>query len=196
MFVSGSDYHLQSISPAIGAGTYVGLVYDYDGTMWNNPPSIGAYEYGSMIGVRSKVLNYSTIPLISYTDIGCLITTWTNFGFATFTNVGGIVTAAINDNLTSAHARSNYIAVTPGDYVKLTFDVVINSGDNPLIHVAFIESLGSQYNIYTLANGVNTIEFRVPDGCTTIILRLLNVIDSQFNVSVNFSLAPYCGDAF
>lgn len=65
LFISTSntepDYHVNEASPAIGAGTYVGLVYDYDGTMWNNPPSIGAYEYGSMVGVRSKVLNYSTI---------------------------------------------------------------------------------------------------------------------------------------
>ena len=147
----------------------------------------------------NKLLNYLSVRLIknvsapiSYTEISCLITTWTNFGFATFTNVGRIVTAAIRNDARSAYAKSNNIAVTPGDYVKLTFDVVINSGDNPLIHVAFIESLGSQYNIYTLANGVNTIEFRVPDGCTEIFLLLTNVINSQLWVSVNFSLAPYC----
>ena len=44
-FVSISDFHLQSDSPCRGAGIYVGLVSDYEGSAAANPPSIGAYEY-------------------------------------------------------------------------------------------------------------------------------------------------------
>jgi hypothetical protein len=44
----------QPTSPAISAGTSVGVsTYDIVGNTWNNPPSIGAYEYGS-IGVLSS----------------------------------------------------------------------------------------------------------------------------------------------
>lgn len=45
--VSSSDLHLQSTSPAVGAGANVGLERDYDGNLWASPPSIGAYEYSA-----------------------------------------------------------------------------------------------------------------------------------------------------
>ncbi len=45
---TGSDFHLQNGSPAIGAGVAMpGLTYDIDGRIRPNPPSIGAYEYGT-----------------------------------------------------------------------------------------------------------------------------------------------------
>ena len=44
-FVSSTDFHLKTSSPAIGRGIYVGLISDKDGVAWKNPPSIGAYEY-------------------------------------------------------------------------------------------------------------------------------------------------------
>jgi hypothetical protein len=44
----GTDFHLQSGSPAIGAGVAIpGLTRDIDGRVRPNPPSIGAYEVGS-----------------------------------------------------------------------------------------------------------------------------------------------------
>jgi len=48
-FVSpGSNFHLQSGSPAIGKGlTISGLTTDFAGNVLNVPPSIGAYESGS-----------------------------------------------------------------------------------------------------------------------------------------------------
>ncbi|MGI6337899.1 MAG: PKD domain-containing protein [Bacteroidales bacterium] len=45
LFVSNSDFHLQSVSPAIAAGLSVGYVYDYDGKYFSTVPSMGAFEY-------------------------------------------------------------------------------------------------------------------------------------------------------
>jgi len=43
--VSGSDFHLQAGSPAIGAGTAIsGITYDIAGSSVSNPPTIGCYE--------------------------------------------------------------------------------------------------------------------------------------------------------
>jgi hypothetical protein len=50
---AGFDYHLASVSsPAYHAGTYVEFPFgdlDIDGNLWNNPPSIGAYEYSDEV---------------------------------------------------------------------------------------------------------------------------------------------------
>jgi hypothetical protein len=48
LFVSSTDFHLQSGSPAIGAGITSGLTAtDFAGNAVKDPPSVGAYEYGS-----------------------------------------------------------------------------------------------------------------------------------------------------
>jgi hypothetical protein len=44
--IPGSDFHLQSSSPAINAGLDVNLTSDYDGSHVGSSPDIGAYEYG------------------------------------------------------------------------------------------------------------------------------------------------------
>jgi hypothetical protein len=48
LFVSATDYHLQSGSPAINAGVDVGLTEDYRGMVvpQGSAPDIGAYEFG------------------------------------------------------------------------------------------------------------------------------------------------------
>jgi hypothetical protein len=69
LFVSSSDYHLQSGSPAIDAGIGVGLTTDYDGNTYHNPPSIGAYEYNSAaIPVyQSSVIENATPSILEMT---------------------------------------------------------------------------------------------------------------------------------
>ena len=47
LFISSSDFRLQSGSPAINAGVNVGLTTDYLGKAIVGLPDIGAYEYGS-----------------------------------------------------------------------------------------------------------------------------------------------------
>lgn len=46
LFVSSTDFHLQSTSPAINAGIDVGLLSDYLGNPIIGLPDIGAYEWG------------------------------------------------------------------------------------------------------------------------------------------------------
>lgn len=42
---SGSDFHLQSTSPAINTGTNVGLTQDFDGNPISGVPDIGVFEF-------------------------------------------------------------------------------------------------------------------------------------------------------
>jgi hypothetical protein len=53
-FLSSSDFRLQPSSPVIGAGTANGLATDFEGKAWNNPPSMGAFEYGSKPAVATS----------------------------------------------------------------------------------------------------------------------------------------------
>jgi len=56
LFTTPIDYHLLVGSPAIDAGTNVGLTRDFDGNVvpFNSTPDIGAYEYGSYIVVPGE----------------------------------------------------------------------------------------------------------------------------------------------
>ena len=63
LFISLSDFNLQSTSPAIAAGYNVGLITDYDNYAISNPPSIGVYEYKSVVVPKSlTILTAARIP--------------------------------------------------------------------------------------------------------------------------------------
>jgi len=47
LFYSSTDYRLQLASPALHTGVNLGLLTDYTGRAWANPPSLGALEYPS-----------------------------------------------------------------------------------------------------------------------------------------------------
>jgi hypothetical protein len=60
LFVSTSDFHLQSGSPAISNGIYAGYTTDYAGSVVNNPPEIGVYEYGSISNILMTAFTLSS----------------------------------------------------------------------------------------------------------------------------------------
>lgn len=133
-FVSSSDFHLSSISsPAYHAGVNVGLVSDLDGNSWNNPPSIGAYEYTEE---DPPIANFTadTTPIytgdsVEFTDTSTNVpTSWSwNFGDGgtstqqnpthTFLTAGTftITLTSTNDYGSDTETKVNYITVvTPG----------------------------------------------------------------------------------
>jgi hypothetical protein len=57
---SNSNYHLLGASPAIGSGIPVaGVVFDYEGNLYNDPPSIGAFE-----GIPLITVSLIYLPLV------------------------------------------------------------------------------------------------------------------------------------
>ena len=65
-----NDFHLQSTSPAIGAGSITEApTLDFEGKVRNMPPSIGAFEYGSIpVCIPSWQCD---VPFNGYEDDGC-----------------------------------------------------------------------------------------------------------------------------
>jgi hypothetical protein len=53
LVAAGSNFNLQSTSPAVGAGTTSHRsAYDFNGGARPNPPSVGAYEYAALTSVQ------------------------------------------------------------------------------------------------------------------------------------------------
>lgn len=83
LFVSSSDFRLTASSGAISTGMYVGIPTDILGNSYNNPPSMGAYEYTGGITI-------ATVTTDEITDIG----TTTAISGGNVTSTGGTTVTA------------------------------------------------------------------------------------------------------
>ena len=118
--------HLVEGSDLIHAGLNVGLTYDGEGKLWNNPPSLGAFEYsvtnsnpkpvtGITVAGTGGVTNITTnkgilqlIATVFPTDATNKTVTWTitnGTGQATI-SASGLVTAVAN-GIVTARATAN-----------------------------------------------------------------------------------------
>jgi hypothetical protein len=64
-----TDYHIQGGSAAVGTGTNVGLSVDLDGMLWKDPPSKGAYEFGSVPEATPTPIGPTPTPLPPTTGV-------------------------------------------------------------------------------------------------------------------------------
>lgn len=136
LFVSGSDFHLQAGSPAIGKGIAVsGVTTDYDGNAFFDPPSIGAYEYGSSVtspdvpSYQSSVIADATPSLLAITystslaGINPSASAFSVMVNSTARTVNSVAVSGSKVNLTLA------TAVVAGDVVTLSYT---KPSSNPL----------------------------------------------------------------
>jgi uncharacterized repeat protein (TIGR02059 family) len=139
LFVSATDFHLQSGSPAIGKGVAIsGVTTDYAGNSYKNPPSIGAYESGSAAAVpvtsvapvyQSSVVENATPALLVMTydlSLANIIPATSAFNVqvnAIARTVSSVSISGTNVQLTLSSA------VKAGDVLTLTY---IKPASNPL----------------------------------------------------------------
>lgn len=118
LFVSTSDFHLQSGSPAIGKGLKItGLTLDYDGNGYNDPPSIGAYEFDVPVTpvYRSSSVENATPSLLTL-----------NYNLSLANIVPA--TSAFSVLVNSVSRTINSVAVS-GNSVQLTLSGPVVYGD-------------------------------------------------------------------
>src|ERR1035437_2124254 len=122
LFVSSSDFHLQSGSPAIGKGLAItGLTTDYAGNAVKNPPCIGAYENGSAAATPvSPVYTSSTVENATPS----LLTMTYNLTLANYIPVGSAFSVLVN-----SVARTVNTVVISGTKVQLNLASHILPGD-------------------------------------------------------------------
>ena len=121
LFVSSTDFHLQSSSPAIGKGINVGLTIDYDGNSWKNPPSIGAFESGSASSAP-------VTPVYQSSDVANATPTIIKMAFNL--SLANIVPAvsAFNVQVNSVSRPINSVAIVGGN-VQFTLASRVFQGD-------------------------------------------------------------------
>ena len=103
------NLRLGSGSPAINAGTYVGISPDYGGVRVSNPPDIGIYEY----------LATPTVILVSSTNVTCR--TATNGSFTVSAN-GGTSPYTYKVNNSAYTSTTTYSNLAPGTYMVTVKD--------------------------------------------------------------------------
>jgi hypothetical protein len=104
IFVSTTDFHLQSTSPALNHGipiTTPVITTDYDNATIGSPPEIGAYEYGTSVSA----------PTVTTTDVSNIATTTAVSGGTIVSNGGSSVTVSgicwgTSTNPTTANSKT------------------------------------------------------------------------------------------
>ena len=102
---SPTNLHLNVGSPAIGAGTAITPPYDlgdYDGTAWDAPPSIGAYEYVGGVSVPT-VTTSAVTPGVTTASGGGNVT---SAGGGTVSERGIAYGAGANPTIAGSHTSN------------------------------------------------------------------------------------------
>ena len=136
VFVSSTDFHLQSVSPLIDRGLDVGLTVDYDSVAIpiGSAPDIGAYEYG----VPS--------PAIDPTVVSTVRPYWIN---STIAMSGGYVT---DDGGGTVSARGICWSTSP---YPTTADSKTAAGSGTGAFTAYMTGLNNQLTYYVRAYATN-----------------------------------------
>jgi uncharacterized repeat protein (TIGR02059 family) len=188
LFVSSTDFHLQTSSPAIGKGlTLAGQTTDYEGKTLNNPPSIGAYESGSAatapeipIYQNSAVANASpTLVEMTYNltlaNIVPAASAFKVLNNSVATTVNAVAVSGTKVQLTLASA------IKYGDVVTVSYTV---PSSNPLQTVASGKA-SSISNQSIVNNLINPTKDGVPGVITLAITP--NHIHRTININLQYS---------
>lgn len=187
LFVSISDLHLATGSPAIGKGLKIaGLASDIEGKTINDPPSIGAFESGSKAAVAAVLPVYqsSVIENAAPSVIGMTY----DLSLATTVPASGSFVVQVN----SAPRAVTEVSIS-GNKVMLTLASPVIKGD--VVTVAYTKpasnplqtSLGGQAATLTAQAITNNVLAVIPVATTTSIK--MTVAPNPVHRVVNILLA-------
>jgi len=192
LFVSSTNFHLQSGSPAIGKGLAItGLTTDYAGTALANPPSIGAYESGS--AVSTPVVPVYQSSAVANATPSLLEMTYN----MTLANI--VPSASAFSVLVNSAARSVSIVAVSGTKVQLTLASAIKPGDivtvvytKPATNALQTAAGGVATSISSAQSVVNNVINSNKDGTPVTVTMTLtpNHVHKIINASLSYSTTP------
>ena len=138
LFVSQSDFHLQTGSPAIAKGIKIaGLTTDYTGGTLNDPPSMGAFESGFALAAPAIPVYQNSV--IENASPAVLVMTY-NLTLANIAPPASAFTVLVN----SAARAVSSVAIS-GTKVQLTLTSPVIKGD--VVKITYTQPSSSQLQI-------------------------------------------------
>jgi hypothetical protein len=159
LFVSTSDFHLQPGSPAIGKGLAIsGITTDYNSNTVKNPPSIGAYENGSVVAPQALPVYQSSV--VENAAPSLLVMTY-NLILANVVPSASAFLVSVN----SVIKIVNRVDIS-GTNVQLTMASPIVNGD--VVTVSFTEPASNQLQTASGAIAANVRNQPVINNCINV----------------------------
>ena len=172
LFVSNSDFHLKAGSSAIGAGTTVGLITDYDGAPVGNTPDIGAFEIQTANSI--VIPQYKSSVVENATPASLEITY--NTGLANIVPAVSAFTVTVNSEFRPVSS----VAIS-GTKILLTLAVPIVSGDE--VTVAYTKP------------AINSLQ--TTEGAQVLTFGNLQVVNNCINIAPVISItSPLNNNSF
>jgi len=183
LFVSPTDLHLQTGSPALGAGVALPeVVADFSGTAFNNPPNIGCYSSSGL----PPALSYVSSVIQNASPLILEITF--NLTLANIVPSTSAFTVKVNSN-----SRNVSSVAVSGTKVSLTLASPVVSGD--VVTVAYTKpstnplqtSAGVQATSFTDKNVTNNVA--APAVPVYVSSQVANATPSVLEMTYNMTLA-------
>ncbi len=183
LFVSPTDLHLQTGSPALGAGVALPeVVADFSGTAFNNPPNIGCYSSSGL----PPALSYVSSVIQNASPLILEITF--NLTLANIVPSTSAFTVKVNSN-----SRNVSSVAVSGTKVSLTLASPVVSGD--VVTVAYTKpstnplqtSAGVQATSFSDKNVTNNVA--APAVPAYVSSQIANATPSVLEMTYNMTLA-------
>jgi uncharacterized repeat protein (TIGR02059 family) len=176
LFVSASDFHLQTTSPAIGAGIHITtptITTDYEGSAINNPPEIGAFKSGTA-AVVPAVPAYQSSAVANATP-SVLEMTY-NMTLANIAPASSAFNVIVN-----SVARTISSVVISGTKVQLTLSSAIKYGD--IVTVAYTKPVTTP--LQSPSGGI-----AASVSAATVTNNLVNLTKDATPLTVTMTISP------
>ena len=176
LFISSTDFHLQTGSPAIGTGVSIsGLTTDYAGNTIKNPPSIGAFE-----STGSAPPPVAVAPVYQSSVVQNATPSVLEMTFDLTLNNAVLPAASSFTVLVNTVVRTVSSVAISGNKVQLTLASAIKFGD--VVTIAYTKPAANQ--IQSTAGG-QTINITAQPVINSIIIAAKDA-----PVTVNMTISP------
>jgi len=195
LFISATDYRLQSGSPAIGKGVIVdGMTVDFGGSSVKSPPSIGAYESGSAAAPPPV----ATVPVIQTSVVENAAPSVLQLAYDLSLDPSKVPAVSSYSVLVNGTARTLSSIAIVSNKVQLTLSSAIKYGDVVVASYTKPESnalqtvaggIAANFSSKAVTNNLASITKDVPPVTISMLITSY-YIHTTLNIAFKYSSVP------